>query len=102
MHPSFQTEEITAKTIIARKKIIIMVAACVEISLVYLIYAGFLAIVSYDSAPNLPPSPPLSRQQLVSLSQSSCVSPVESCGGGMGEELNHTKKSGLYKSFNTL
>jgi hypothetical protein len=31
---------------------------------------------SYDSAPR-PPVSPLSRQQLVSLSQSSCVSPAE-------------------------
>ncbi len=36
---------------------------------------------------------PLSRQQVVSLPQSSCVSPVEQPDGkkeGMGEEPNHT------------
>ncbi len=37
---------------------------------------GFLAVVWFD--------PPLSRQQVVSLSQSSCVSPVELTDGGGG------------------
>ncbi len=52
----------------------------------------------YDSAP---PLSSLSRQQLVSLSQSSCVSPVgltkgrRGGGGGRGACF-------LYKSFNTL
>jgi hypothetical protein len=43
---------------------------------------------SYDSDPRLPPSP-LSRQQVVSLSQSSCVSPVELTNGREvgGDEL---------------
>ncbi len=40
------------------------------------------------------PLPSLSRQQVVSLSQSSCVSPVELFdgreGGGLGEKPNHT------------
>ncbi len=44
---------------------------------------------SYDLAP-----PPLSRQKVVSLAQSSCVSPVEMNDGrreeGVGEEPNHT------------
>ncbi len=48
-------------------------------------------LLSYDSAPR-PPLYPLSRQQVVSLSQPSCVSPVEFTGGGdgVGEEPNHT------------
>ncbi len=41
-----------------------------------------------------PPLPTLSRQQIVSLSQPSCVSPVELTvrrrGDGVGEEPNHT------------
>jgi hypothetical protein len=46
-----------------------------------------------------PPSP-LSRQQVVFLSQFSCVSPVELTGGrgdGVGEEPNYkaTRKPGL-------
>ncbi len=41
------------------------------------------------------PHPLLSRQQVVSLSKSSCVSPVELTdgrggGGGVGEEPNYT------------
>jgi hypothetical protein len=52
---------------------------------------GFLA---YDSAPRRKPQPPLSRQQVFSLSQSSCVSPVEFTdmreGQGVGGEPNHT------------
>ncbi len=59
-------------------------------------WPGFLAIVWFGSSPT-----PLSSQQVVSLSQSSCVSPVEiKCrrggGGGAGEEPNHTtaKKPG--------
>ncbi len=48
---------------------------------------------SYDSAPRPLPSP-LSRQQVDSLSQFSCVSPVEltdgGVGEGVGEEPNHT------------
>jgi hypothetical protein len=59
---------------------------------------GFLAV--YDSAPR--PHPPPSCQQVVSLSQSSCVSPVELNNGGeegkgrVDEEPNHTtaKKPG--------
>jgi hypothetical protein len=52
---------------------------------------------SYDSAP-CPPLPPLFRQQVVFLYQSSYVSPIEG-----GEEPNHTttRKPGLYKSFYT-
>jgi hypothetical protein len=41
---------------------------------------------SYNSAPR-PPHPPLSRQQVISLYQSSCVSPVQLTdgrGGGRG------------------
>ncbi len=48
---------------------------------------------SYDSAPRPPPIP-LSRQQVISFSQSSCVSPVELTdrrgGKGVhGQEPNH-------------
>ncbi len=52
---------------------------------------GFLAIVWFNSTPT--PSPPFSRQQVVSLCLSSCVSPVESLLMGKGEgriEPNHT------------
>jgi hypothetical protein len=53
--------------------------------------------LSYDFAPPAP-LPPLCCQQVVSLSQSSCVSPVElTGGGGLGEEPNRTaaRKPGL-------
>jgi hypothetical protein len=47
---------------------------------------------SYVPAPR-PLSSPLSRQQVVSLSQASCVSPVELTDGrggeGVGDEPNH-------------
>ncbi len=49
---------------------------------------GSLAVVYFGSLPS-----PLSRQQVVSVSQSSCVSPVEQNdrrGRGVGEEPNHT------------
>jgi hypothetical protein len=39
---------------------------------------------SYDSAPSPPPPSPLSCQQLVSLSQSSCVSLIELTDGKVG------------------
>jgi hypothetical protein len=38
-------------------------------------------LFSYDSARRRPPSTPLSSQQIVSLSQSSCASPVELAQG---------------------
>ncbi len=49
---------------------------------------------SYDLDPRPPPSP-LSRQQVVSLSQSLCVSPIEltdwrSGDGGRGKKPNRT------------
>ncbi len=58
--------------------------------------SGSLAVV-YNNALNTSPSP-LSRQQVVSLSPLSCVSPGEICDrsrlrerlGGMVEEPNHT------------
>jgi hypothetical protein len=64
---------------------------------------------SYDSAPRPPPSsPPPSRQQVVSLSQSSCVSPVE-LTNWRGREwwarsqiIRPRESLALYKSFNTL
>ncbi len=48
-----------------------------------------------------PLPPPVSRQQVASLSQSSCLSPVELGGKRVGVEPNHatTRKP---KSFNTL
>ncbi len=50
---------------------------------------GFLAVAWFGSSPA--PSP-LFRQQVVSLSHSSCVSPVDITygGDGVGEEPNHT------------
>jgi hypothetical protein len=55
---------------------------------------GFLAVVWFGSST----MHPLSRQKFVSLSQSSCVSPVELTDGrggleGVGEEPNYKKKS---------
>ncbi len=64
---------------------------------------GFLAVVTSSPHPI-----PLSRQQVVSLSQSSCVLPVELTDGrgweGVGEEPNHTRRESLvlYESFNAL
>jgi hypothetical protein len=47
---------------------------------------------------------PLSRQQVVSVSQSSFVSPVDlrdgRGGGGVGEELNYTKGEKAWSSIN--
>ncbi len=66
---------------------------------------GFLAVVWFDSSPT--PSP-LSRQQVVSLSQSSCVSPIELTDGrggrGWGRSQNIRKRECLilYKSFNSI
>ncbi len=59
----------------------------------WIIYRGpsFLAVVWFGSSPI--PYTPLFRQQVVSLSQSSCMSPGEDTkgsGGGVGEEPNHT------------
>ncbi len=62
---------------------------------------GFLAVLRFCSTPT--PSP-LFRQQLVSLSQFFCVSPVELTeGSGGGEGMGAKQKSYvLYKSFNAL
>ncbi len=52
---------------------------------------------SYDSALR-PPTPPLSRLQLVSLSQSSCVSPIELTDrrmGGRGAKSYDSEKAAL-------
>jgi hypothetical protein len=56
-----------------------------------MIYRGpdFLAVVRFGSSPS--PIPSLSRQQDVSLSQSSCVSPVEFANGRGGGCLQGTK-----------
>ncbi len=49
------------------------------------------------------PLPPLSREQVVSLSQSSCVSPVElTDGGARSQSIRPREGLVLYKSFNTL
>jgi hypothetical protein len=65
---------------------------------------GFLAVVLLGSSPT--PYPPFSRQKLVSLSQSSCVSPVELTdgrGGEPGAKIIPPRESLVfYKSFNTL
>ncbi len=60
----------------------------------------FRVIPSYDSAPRPPHLPPLSRQQIDSLSQSSCVSPVLQLtdgrvgeGAGCGAESYGCKKA---------
>ncbi len=62
---------------------------------------GFLGVVRFGSSP-----PSLSRQQIVSLSQSSCVSPVhlnDGRGGGRGAEIIRPQESlGLYSSFTLL
>ncbi len=68
---------------------------------------GFLAVFWFGHSPR--PLPPPAGEQVVSLSQSSCVSPVELTDGirergGVDEEPNHTTRESLdlYKSFNTL
>ncbi len=67
---------------------------------------GFLAVLWFDSSP--PPLPPFSRQQVVSLSQSSCVlSAVELTEGGEergrgAKSYDRGKSLALNKSFNTL
>jgi hypothetical protein len=61
-----------------------------------------------EQAPRSPPSIPLFRHQIVSLSQSYYLSPVHLLleGGGEGAclEPNHTSQEslGLYKSFDPL
>jgi hypothetical protein len=71
----------------------------------------FLAVVGFGSSPipPLPPGSPVRRPQVVSLSQSSCVSPGELTdgrrgGGSVGEEPNNTtaQNLALYKSFKTF
>jgi hypothetical protein len=60
---------------------------------------GFLAeLRTYYSAQRPPPPPTLSHQQVASLSQSSCVSPVQLTdgregGGGYGAESYYRKKA---------
>ncbi len=63
---------------------------------------GFLTVV-FSSSPT-PILPPLSRQQVVSLSQSSCVPPIELTGGGGGRSqiIRPRESLAFYKSFNTL
>jgi hypothetical protein len=68
---------------------------------------GFLAVVSYDSAPS--PPPPTSPVSNLFIFLSLPVTPVDFTddrGGweGVGEEPNYTtaRKPGLYKSFNNL
>ncbi len=64
---------------------------------------GFLAVVWFGSSPIL--SPPLSRQQVVFLAQSSCVSPVEPVLTGKGDMgggvklYNREKVTLLYTLF---
>ncbi len=62
---------------------------------------GSLAIIWFGSSPT--PFPPLSRQQVVFLSQSSCVSPGEGRMGWVKSEIIRPRESlVLYRSFNTL
>jgi hypothetical protein len=62
----------------------------------------------YDYLPHshhLPPPPPPTRQQVISLSQYSCVSPVELILIGdwrEGDSLGVKRKPNLCKSFKTL
>ncbi len=50
-----------------------------------------------------PPFPPLSSQQVVSLSRSSCVSPVELTGGGGENQIIRQRESlVLYNPLTTL
>jgi hypothetical protein len=72
-------------------------------------YDGQAFLRSYDSTQRPSPSPPpISRQQVVSLSQSYCVSPItgDMRGGGGGRARNQIIRPReslvLYKSFNTL
>jgi hypothetical protein len=60
-----------------------------------------------DSAPRPSPPSPLSRQQIVSLSQFSCVSPIWGGGGVEGAVkcsriIRPQKSLALYKLFNPL
>jgi hypothetical protein len=68
-----------------------------------MLYRGpWLLRSSYNSAPR--PSPlPLSRQQVISLSQSSCVFPVELTDGRKGGGVGGMRESlALYKKCNSL
>ncbi len=59
------------------------------------VYHDFLAVILFGSSPPLAPPPPHSRQQVVSLSQTSCVSPVKFTAkrrGGEGEPSNTTAR----------
>ncbi len=62
---------------------------------------------SFHFSPSLPPPPP-SCQQVVSFSQTSCVSPVNLTGGREGKGWGRSKfirgrySLVLYESFNTL
>ncbi len=64
---------------------------------------GFLAVIWFSSSPHLPPP----RQQVVSLTRSSCVSPVELTEGRGGRGWGRSQiiwcreMLVLYKSFNT-
>ncbi len=60
---------------------------------------GFLAVVRFGSSPT--PSHPLFPQPLVSLSQSSCLSPVDLTDGRGGRGWA-SESLARYKSFNTL
>ncbi len=77
-------------------------------SIEWLIYhQAFFSVVWFGSAPR-PPPPHLTSEQLASLSQSSCVSPVQLADGRGGmrwarSQLMWTRKSpALYKAFKTL
>ncbi len=59
---------------------------------------GYLVVVSFGSSPT--PSP-LSRQQLVSLSQSYCVSPLE-FNSARSRIIRPRESLALYESFHTL
>ncbi len=52
--------------------------------------------------PTIAPSHPSPCQNVVSLSQSSCVSPVEFSDGGGGGQIRKAWSLVLYKSFDTL
>ncbi len=77
----------------------------------WMIYRGpsFHAVLWFSISPPPAPHPfPPSTLHVVSLSQSSCVSPVELNdergreGGGRGTKTYHRETLALYKSFKTL
>ncbi len=57
---------------------------------------------SYDLAPPTSPPLPFSHQQVVSLSQSFCVSPGDEGRGWGRSQITQRRESLVLKSFNTF